>query len=404
MEPAHPAALAATRLPADHTLAPLACLAPPPVPPVGNGKVLFGADAIRAFPEWWGAVGNGVADDAAAVQVGGQLRCCVACCCEGMLSCPVARCQSTCCRWLVAAVLAPASPALPLALAPTLCPTSFVRPKPGGVQRGRQHRQRHALPDQQLWGGAGAGVYKSRHRGGGAQRALHVRSAERAGAAGGGVAGRQVGPACAAVAVLPSIWLAARPPPVPITAHECWRPPPSPPPPPPPPRCAAVKGNARGLTFTAGGFAFKNILPHFSGFSDFCLRLHGSDLASMQLQTLANCGDAIRLEATAEATAGKDYNSVLDNTLWFDTITNSRNGGCACAPVLHAWADGWLAVAERQKQAAGRPVGPGAWHAAWAGGGAVGRCLWLTKQDVCVGGWGGGGGLPCFLSSQSSQV
>lgn len=41
-----------------------------------------------------------------------------------------------------------------------------------------------------------------------------------------------------------------------------------------------------------------------------------------RLQTLSNCGDAIVLEATL----GDDVNMVLDNTLWFDTITNSRIG------------------------------------------------------------------------------
>ena len=38
------------------------------------------------------------------------------------------------------------------------------------------------------------------------------------------------------------------------------------------------------------------------------------------LQTLKNCGDAIRIESTG---AGM---SCLDNTLWFDSITDSKVG------------------------------------------------------------------------------
>ncbi|EFN58054.1 hypothetical protein CHLNCDRAFT_142306 [Chlorella variabilis] len=73
-----------------------------------------------------------------------------------------------------------------------------------------------------------------------------------------------------------------------------------------------------------GGYSFKNVLPHLSGFADFCLRLFGADLGSFQLKTLANCGDAIRLEAQPPKEG--DIGTVLDNTIWFDTITNSRNG------------------------------------------------------------------------------
>lgn len=91
-------------------------------------------------------------------------------------------------------------------------------------------------------------------------------------------------------------------------------------------RFVAVQGNPRGLTFIKGGFAFKNVLPHLSGFGDFCIRFFGSDLGSFQLQTLANCGDAIRLEAQPDSSSSPDWNTVLDNTVWFDTITNSRFG------------------------------------------------------------------------------
>ena len=38
------------------------------------------------------------------------------------------------------------------------------------------------------------------------------------------------------------------------------------------------------MTFSAGGFAYKIVLPHLSGFSDFCVRLFGADLGSFQLQ------------------------------------------------------------------------------------------------------------------------
>lgn len=39
-------------------------------------------------------------------------------------------------------------------------------------------------------------------------------------------------------------------------------------------------------------------------------------------QTLTSCGDAIRLEITP----GDDVSTCLDNTIWFDTIRNSRIG------------------------------------------------------------------------------
>lgn len=40
------------------------------------------------------------------------------------------------------------------------------------------------------------------------------------------------------------------------------------------------------LLYCAPGYGFKNVLPHFDGFFDFCLRLFGADLAAMQLQVL----------------------------------------------------------------------------------------------------------------------
>jgi hypothetical protein len=36
----------------------------------GSGTVKFGFDTIRTYPEWFGAVANGVNDDSKAVQVG----------------------------------------------------------------------------------------------------------------------------------------------------------------------------------------------------------------------------------------------------------------------------------------------------------------------------------------------
>jgi hypothetical protein len=33
-----------------------------------GGKVVFGYDTVRTFPEWWGAAGNGAANDAPAIQ------------------------------------------------------------------------------------------------------------------------------------------------------------------------------------------------------------------------------------------------------------------------------------------------------------------------------------------------
>lgn len=37
-------------------------------PQTGSGRVDFLAGTVRAFPEWWGAVGDGTTDDAAAIQ------------------------------------------------------------------------------------------------------------------------------------------------------------------------------------------------------------------------------------------------------------------------------------------------------------------------------------------------
>lgn len=48
-----------------------------------------------------------------------------------------------------------------------------------------------------------------------------------------------------------------------------------------------MKGNTRGVTFPKGGYTFKNVLPHLSGFSDFCFRLYGADLGSFQLKVCA---------------------------------------------------------------------------------------------------------------------
>ena len=38
------------------------------------------------------------------------------------------------------------------------------------------------------------------------------------------------------------------------------------------------------------GFAYKNVAPHVSGFSEFCIRLLGSDLAALQLHVRSAAG------------------------------------------------------------------------------------------------------------------
>jgi hypothetical protein len=38
------------------------------------------------------------------------------------------------------------------------------------------------------------------------------------------------------------------------------------------------------VTFPKGGYSFKNVLPHFSNFADWCVRLLGADLGSFQLK------------------------------------------------------------------------------------------------------------------------
>lgn len=44
-------------------------------------------------------------------------------------------------------------------------------------------------------------------------------------------------------------------------------------------------------------------------------------------QTLSGCGDAVRLEMAVGAAPGADSSTVLDNTIWFHSITASRIGG-----------------------------------------------------------------------------
>lgn len=43
--------------------------APSPHRPADGGHVAFGADALRVFSEWFGAAGNGRADDSWALQL-----------------------------------------------------------------------------------------------------------------------------------------------------------------------------------------------------------------------------------------------------------------------------------------------------------------------------------------------
>ncbi|KAI7839281.1 hypothetical protein COHA_006979 [Chlorella ohadii] len=99
---------------------------------------------------------------------------------------------------------------------------------------------------------------------------------------------------------------------------------------------ATMRGNPSGVTLSPGGFPFKMVLPHLSGFAGFCVRLLGADLASLHLQTLSACGDAIRLELATGPQPGSDASTVLDNTIWFSNITDSQVGiairaGSGCA-------------------------------------------------------------------------
>lgn len=100
----------------------------------------------------------------------------------------------------------------------------------------------------------------------------------------------------------------------------------------------SVGGNSRGIRVISGGYAYKNVMPNLQGFSDVCFRIQGSDLGAFQLQNLINCGDGIRFETSNDNNGG--YNNILDTTVWFNTIQNSRNaiafrvasgcGGAAC--------------------------------------------------------------------------
>ncbi|PRW56862.1 Glucan 1,3-beta-glucosidase isoform A [Chlorella sorokiniana] len=91
-------------------------------------------------------------------------------------------------------------------------------------------------------------------------------------------------------------------------------------------RFISVGGNPSGVTLSRGGFPFQMVLPHLSGFAGFCLRLLGADLASLHLQTLSGCGDAIRLELAVGPEGSSDASTVLDNTIWFGNITDSQIG------------------------------------------------------------------------------
>lgn len=87
-------------------------------------------------------------------------------------------------------------------------------------------------------------------------------------------------------------------------------------------RLLATGSATKGVSFPVGGAAYKTVLPHIQGFSAYCLNLAGTDLAAIQLQSLVGCGDAIRVTVTP----GTDVSTVLDNTIWFDYIQNSRYG------------------------------------------------------------------------------
>lgn len=53
-------------------------------------------------------------------------------------------------------------------------------------------------------------------------------------------------------------------------------------------------------------------------------------------QTLSNCGDAIRFSVTP----GADVNNCLDNTIWFDSISNSVVGGSRWGLLRAGWCGG----------------------------------------------------------------
>jgi hypothetical protein len=88
-------------------------------------------------------------------------------------------------------------------------------------------------------------------------------------------------------------------------------------------RLLAVGGNTAGITILAGVQTHKNSFPILQGFSDFCIRLLGADITAIQLQNLISCGDAIRLEAQRSSV---DASEILDSTVWFDRIENSKAG------------------------------------------------------------------------------
>lgn len=94
-------------------------------------------------------------------------------------------------------------------------------------------------------------------------------------------------------------------------------------------------------------------------------------LPAAPLQTLANCGDAIRLEAQPPKEG--DIGTVLDNTIWFDTITNSRNGE-------------WVEAAARS---GGTPPLPGPTPCLWRWRSGTRPALPLARFDgrPCLGAW-----------------
>ena len=88
----------------------------------------------------------------------------------------------------------------------------------------------------------------------------------------------------------------------------------------------SVGGNSRGVVFSSGVFAHKNILPNLEGFGDYCVKLYGSDMSALQLYDLKNCGDGIVIGATPST---PDQNHALDNTIWFNTIINPSKAAIA---------------------------------------------------------------------------
>lgn len=86
----------------------------------------------------------------------------------------------------------------------------------------------------------------------------------------------------------------------------------------------AVGGNTEGITILAGVHTHKNSFPTLQGFSNYCLRLLGADITAIQLQDLISCGDAIKLEM--QKSSGDDASQILDSTIWFDRIVNSKVG------------------------------------------------------------------------------